>query len=65
MCMHCDSKPAVNLLHVKTARTSPKPEKYNTLIFVSLRSQVTEALLHKLLINMEQKASLCPKELAV
>jgi len=65
MCMHCDCKLAVELLCVKTAGTSPKPEKYSTLIFVSLRSRVVEALLHKLLINTEQKASLCPKELAV
>lgn len=37
------------------------------LIFVSLRSPIIEVLLKKndLLINTEQKASLCPKELAI
>lgn len=65
MCMHYDPQPNVNPLCVNTARASPKPEKHNTSIFVSLRIQVTEVLLHKLLINTKQKASLCPKELAV
>lgn len=65
MYMHYDSKPVASLLCVKMSRTSPKPEKYNILIFVSLGSCLIEALLHKLLINTEENASLCPKELAV
>lgn len=65
MYMHYGSKPVVSLLCVKMPRTSPKPEKYNILIFVSLGSCIIEALLRKLLINTEEKASLCPKELVV
>lgn len=65
MWMHYDFKVAVNLFGVTAARTSPEPGKWKVLIFISLRSPVMEVLLHKLLINTEWKARLCPKELAI